>query len=983
MLKRSADCLLLSTEESPFVGTRPFVREDQLYFFGRDQESSRLANMVVANNLSVLYGDSGVGKSSLLNAKLPLSLDKLEPDWLIISFAEWQLDCELKLTQIVKTETKISGKESIATSLVSFSVNEDRPILLILDQFEEFFLYRQGGKSSLEINLARLVNRRSNSVKVLLSLRSDGLFLLDKLRANIPNIFESMMLLEPLNEVAAVDCIILPIEAFNRRFPDKAVQVPKRDSKLIEVLVRGSLQTEIMKQLPCRQSVEFDKLQRSDPRIVGPFLQLALRSLWNECILRRRDNQLELEALRQMAGLSTKRVLGNSTYNGSADYTAVGILAQNYVNSILQQFTGSYRDICAIILKRMVLPSGQKVSISFVDVKADLTPKQLKIAKEILDVLCDETKQRLVKRVAPAEVEQDFAFQIIHDALAVPILRWVSEWERTRETQANSKRLFGWLAIVGFGLTLLMLPYYIKRSNAQVKVDQLVNFADRDPRPGFRLPLLLSLSALATDPVLLIDKKPPIKVLVDRLSQSPRDAGSFPAFGFDIKGNKVLWIVHDKLFECDLNSTFECVGSDNTNGISSRSLSDTFGVSTNTLLANMPLRSVGFVEGLDDPVVFVNKGILYYWKDNVQRRIDLGILLYKFMEGKAGFPTIDVIDGKIRVQLANWLTKQTYVVSIKATRNSEQPFEVSNDILSIDWHSDPQADLPPVISPNGSIGVSLTWTKKLPPDVQAVEGCNGFKGDAATGLGNRSYSLTFWSTIEDSNSYSKTLCISPLPRLATGFGFTSDNQDLAFYLDRKITIFMTHDPKLGGKTLRLNTDLVQIAPLGATFSFPPIAATKRSPTEEAEYSLFAWQTESGVRLFRTNNEPSSLVLWLQDAIHTDENHIKDKLLYGGPALINQSPVLANKIEFSDDGKFLVMQVLDFPNSMTRVFIWQIDEMWRNHIIDESHNIEKLKQTTCRIAAFDPSNPPDPGTASFTSYERIEWNQANAQPCGPS
>jgi hypothetical protein len=55
-------------------------------------------------------------------------------------------------------------------------------ILLALDQFEEYFLYHNAEMAAFEALLAKLANRRESLVHVLLSLRRDRLFLLDRLR---------------------------------------------------------------------------------------------------------------------------------------------------------------------------------------------------------------------------------------------------------------------------------------------------------------------------------------------------------------------------------------------------------------------------------------------------------------------------------------------------------------------------------------------------------------------------------------------------------------------------------------------------------------------------------------------------------------------------------------------------------------------------------------------------------------------------------
>src|SRR5262249_49794086 len=131
--------------QSPFVGTRPFDREDAPYFFGRDREAARLANIVSAGTMAVLYGESGVGKSSLLNARLPLSLEEIEPSWSVITLFEWHPGFEARLAALIKAKIGISTEGGFAKPLLRYAQEEGAALLLVFDQFEEYFLYHPNG----------------------------------------------------------------------------------------------------------------------------------------------------------------------------------------------------------------------------------------------------------------------------------------------------------------------------------------------------------------------------------------------------------------------------------------------------------------------------------------------------------------------------------------------------------------------------------------------------------------------------------------------------------------------------------------------------------------------------------------------------------------------------------------------------------------------------------------------------------------------
>ena len=64
-------------QPQPYVGPRPFKREDARFFFGRERESNELLSLVISHPEVLLYAQSGAGKTSLINAKLlPLLEDE-------------------------------------------------------------------------------------------------------------------------------------------------------------------------------------------------------------------------------------------------------------------------------------------------------------------------------------------------------------------------------------------------------------------------------------------------------------------------------------------------------------------------------------------------------------------------------------------------------------------------------------------------------------------------------------------------------------------------------------------------------------------------------------------------------------------------------------------------------------------------------------------------------------------------------------------
>src|SRR4026207_608396 len=53
---------------SLFIGLQSYSEAQSDIFYGRDEEIDRLTNLINANTLTIVFGKSGTGKTSLLNA---------------------------------------------------------------------------------------------------------------------------------------------------------------------------------------------------------------------------------------------------------------------------------------------------------------------------------------------------------------------------------------------------------------------------------------------------------------------------------------------------------------------------------------------------------------------------------------------------------------------------------------------------------------------------------------------------------------------------------------------------------------------------------------------------------------------------------------------------------------------------------------------------------------------------------------------------
>ena len=53
---------------APYVGLVPYREDDAAFFFGRERDTQIVVGNLRASRLTIVYGPSGVGKTSLLQA---------------------------------------------------------------------------------------------------------------------------------------------------------------------------------------------------------------------------------------------------------------------------------------------------------------------------------------------------------------------------------------------------------------------------------------------------------------------------------------------------------------------------------------------------------------------------------------------------------------------------------------------------------------------------------------------------------------------------------------------------------------------------------------------------------------------------------------------------------------------------------------------------------------------------------------------------
>jgi WD40 repeat protein/energy-coupling factor transporter ATP-binding protein EcfA2 len=159
--------------KAPYVGIRPFEKDDWPIFFGRESLSNQLLYKLETNRFVAVVGSSGSGKSSVVKAGLlPLLEDhrvmRRAETWLTLICRPADDPCGGLARRLVAANRRIKGvseteQVSISVDLIramlrtsdrgiipvleQFDLPTSTHILVVVDQFEELFGFREAGAS--------------------------------------------------------------------------------------------------------------------------------------------------------------------------------------------------------------------------------------------------------------------------------------------------------------------------------------------------------------------------------------------------------------------------------------------------------------------------------------------------------------------------------------------------------------------------------------------------------------------------------------------------------------------------------------------------------------------------------------------------------------------------------------------------------------------------------------------------------------------
>ena len=470
----SAEAEQVESRVSPYQGLTYYSVEDSAYFFGRESERRIIAANLRSSRLTLLYGPTGVGKSSLLRAGVQRDLLALarknlvargSPEFAVAVFSgPWHGDALVALDACLRAAIEPlvdvavpeppSPMPPLGERLESLAHLLEGELLIVLDQFEEYFLYHgeESGEGTFDRGFPLAVTSPDLNVSFLISIREDALSQLDRFKGRVPGLFDNYLRIDHLDSKAARRAIEEPVNQFNVEHRVGLAPITVQPTLVDAVLDQVRAGRVVVGQTGRGASHADGAGSDAERRIEAPHLQLVMEKLWEE-EMREGSTELRLATLERLGG-SEQIVLARG-------------------REVLDSLPADEQDRLAAIFDRLVTPSGSKVACAAADLakwaklpEAALTPT--------LEKLCRGEARILRPIDPPPGATGGKRYEIFHDVLASAILDWQARYEHQRAERE---------------LTARLAVEELKRQKAQQQ-------AKRDRRIAFRSRVLAAVAGL-------------------------------------------------------------------------------------------------------------------------------------------------------------------------------------------------------------------------------------------------------------------------------------------------------------------------------------------------------------------------------------------------------------------------------------------------------------------------------------------------------
>jgi len=365
----------------PFKFLDSYEIKDKNIFFGREEETAILFEKVSENRITLVYGLSGTGKTSLINCGLANKLDHDEWQQFNIrrdgNFMD-SMAAAIKKAATTPINHNILTPEEFKKACRNLFFQNNKSLFFVFDQFEELFIFGDRQEREGFANIIHKINKSHLNCRFVFVLREEFLARMTELETIIPSIFSCRLHVEKMT-------------------PEKAREAIEKPSNLYGIKLEKGFADAVL-----------NKLNHNTKDIDLTYLQLCMDIIYQSAL---QENDNKQDTLFFHCGLLDQ--VGSM-------FDLLGEFLDKQIDSFQD------KEIVSAILKSFVSEKGTKYQMTESGVFEHLTRIGQNIAKnEVQDVI-----RRLIRLRILNEKDHNDRYELRHDALATKIFEKITSFEK-------------------------------------------------------------------------------------------------------------------------------------------------------------------------------------------------------------------------------------------------------------------------------------------------------------------------------------------------------------------------------------------------------------------------------------------------------------------------------------------------------------------------------------------------------------------------
>ena len=382
--------LVTPRQRAPFKFLDPYGPKDRDIFFGRDLEIAEVYARFYRSRTLVVHGESGSGKTSLVQCGLRAKIPSYDALFITVRAVLDPLEAlrrELlrELAPYIEPNIEpVAAPESIHACIERLANATRKTVVLVFDQFEEFFRFQPAPVRERFIREFAAWSEAELNARCVICIREENLARLTEFEAAAPDIFWNRLWVRRMSGDQARQAITGPCAACG------ITAAPELVDELLADLTRGGKGVEL------------------------PILQVVLDSLYHTELAKK-------AAVSATDEKDAPLVLSLEAYKAQGKIEA--ILARFVENAVANHPTP---DAARQVLKSLVTSEGTKKVSGLREIEEAV----LQFGEPIPTTELETLLRDLINTRVLREDAENHLFELRHDALAATIHDWMTGLEK-------------------------------------------------------------------------------------------------------------------------------------------------------------------------------------------------------------------------------------------------------------------------------------------------------------------------------------------------------------------------------------------------------------------------------------------------------------------------------------------------------------------------------------------------------------------------